>query len=290
MDAALDQPRFASAITATPAITDAALRALRASDEGRELARSHADLCESEGTCALSWDARGDVERSIKLFATRDGRRWIFAAVRSTGGCGGFVADLTMIAEVRESGGVVSFDEAACTKRNRRIQRRSSSARAAGRARSSGGGRAIDCSSTRRGPLWSSASRFRCSAARADATRVTTAWRELGFARLRRRGRRVGDACTRMRCDRNRGEDGRFGRSPTLATRGLCANVPPCSSRGATARSSRSSRRSDPSRAAAHRRASLAVTLRRFPMAIRSTPPRSARAARRGPAETPRAT
>ncbi len=99
-DAALEAPVFASETAVSASIAAVAYAALRDSTEGARLAAEHRAQCDEERSCDRTWDLREDVTRSVKLFTTRDGRRWVFAAARTTNACGGFGAELTVTAEL----------------------------------------------------------------------------------------------------------------------------------------------------------------------------------------------
>lgn len=95
-------PSFAVEHPASNAVVDEALRALRSSEPGREIERRHAAQCSEERLCDRAWVDRPDVARTVKLWTLPDGRRFVYAAVHSAEGCGGFDAEIAMIAEITE--------------------------------------------------------------------------------------------------------------------------------------------------------------------------------------------
>lgn len=104
-DSSLAAPVFAAPTAVDPSTSELAWAAIRASAQGQKLHEDHMQLCAAEGSCATRWDLRSDVERTIRVFTTREGRRVVFAAIRSTEGCGAFGAELTMIANLVTEGG-----------------------------------------------------------------------------------------------------------------------------------------------------------------------------------------
>lgn len=98
-DANLPSPRFATSETAPEAIAQLAYDAIRTSPEGNEVNEQFRTSCEGSD-CARPWDQSPSVERTATLFRASDGRRWIFAFVRDTEGCGGLGANIAMLAEV----------------------------------------------------------------------------------------------------------------------------------------------------------------------------------------------
>jgi hypothetical protein len=104
-DLALPAPELAVAETASPSVAALAYEAMRVSSEGRALEAQHRERCryESESPCAPSWDVRDDVSRAATVYRGADGRRWVFASVRSDDPCGGFGASVSLLAELRDS-------------------------------------------------------------------------------------------------------------------------------------------------------------------------------------------
>lgn len=103
-DATLDAPTFAAQTTIDARTTELIWQTMRTSEAGQRLQSDHLQECASNGPCAPSWDARRDVTRTVSVFSTRDGRRVVFAAIRSAEACGSFGAELTMVAELASEG------------------------------------------------------------------------------------------------------------------------------------------------------------------------------------------
>jgi hypothetical protein len=101
-DASLPEPRFATREAAPDAIARLAYEAVRRSAEGREMQAHFREFCEG-AQCALPWDESQGIERTATLFHTSDGRRWVFAFVRDTEGCGGIGANISLFAEVQNA-------------------------------------------------------------------------------------------------------------------------------------------------------------------------------------------
>ena len=108
-------PSFAVEQRPSNAVVDEALRALRSSEAGREIERRHAAQCADERLCDRGWLDRPDVARTVKLWTLPDGRRVVYAAVHSAEGCGGFNAELAMIAEVTERRGALALERPTLT-------------------------------------------------------------------------------------------------------------------------------------------------------------------------------
>jgi hypothetical protein len=104
-DLALPAPELAVAETASPSVAALAYEAMRVSSEGRALEAQHRERCrsESDSPCAASWDTRDDVSRWAAVFRSSDGRQWVFASARSNDPCGGFGANVSLFAELRET-------------------------------------------------------------------------------------------------------------------------------------------------------------------------------------------
>lgn len=102
-------PTFATEHPASNAIVAEAVRVLRASEQGQVIERAHVAQCAEEHLCDRAWSDRPDVARTVRLWTFADGRRVVYAAVHGTEGCGGFNAEIAMIAEITEQNGSLRF-------------------------------------------------------------------------------------------------------------------------------------------------------------------------------------